>query len=154
MNRMVAVSPDQLTAVWPSIRAEVETIEAPDGFIPEDVYAMCKGGQAALILLEVDGVRVGWVVGRMIGTDLHIWMLKADNGYDVMRTFRPQLMDMARGANAKKITYGSTRKAWAKVSQEHRFKVRMIVYETDVEPPPAPELPAANDSNNSEVATQ
>jgi hypothetical protein len=140
MNAIIAVAPADLATVWPSIRDELETVEKPDGFISEDVYAMCKTGNAALFILNADEKRVGWMVLRLMQPDLHIWMVRADNGYDVMTTFRPQLMDMARGANAQKLTFGSTRKAWA--------KMRMIVYETNVEPfvpPPPPIPPAAND---------
>jgi hypothetical protein len=147
MNKIVAVAPADLATVWPLIREELDTVEKPDGFISEDVYAMCKTGNAAFFFLEVDDKRAGWMVLRLMQPDLHIWMVRADNGYDVMTTFRPQLMEMARGANAQKLTFGSTRKAWAKVASEHGFKMRMIVYEINVEPPPVPAMPPVNDAS-------
>lgn len=149
-NKLIAVAPADLATVWPSIRHEAETIEAPDGFIPEDAYAMCKSSQSTLFFLEVDDKRVGWMIARLSLPDLHIWMLKADAGYDVMRMFRDQLMELARGAKAVNLTYGSTRKAWAKVAVEHGFKIRMIVYATPVDPIKLPEI----ESNSSEVAAQ
>jgi hypothetical protein len=158
-KHLMAVAPDMLSVVWPQIREEVATIEAPDGFLPEDVYAMCKSNGATLFLLMVGEKRVGWMVCRLQVPDLHIWQLKADAGYDVMTTFRDQLMDLARHANATKVTYGSTRKAWAKVAPDHGFKMRMIVYETGVDPAPKSvdsnqqSLPL-DESNKSEVAPQ
>jgi hypothetical protein len=150
-KHLIAVAPAMLATAWPQIREEVATIEAPDGFLPEDVYAMCKTGGATLFFLMVGEKRVGWMVCRLQQPDLHIWQLKADNGYDVMTTFRDQLMDLARQAQATTVTYGSTRKAWAKVAQDHGFKMRMIVYETPVD---APKPPMSEESNNSEVAAQ
>lgn len=159
-KQLLAVAPAMLATVWPQIREEVVLIEAPDGFIPEDVYTMCKTGGATLFMLHVGEKRVGWMVCRLQQPDLHIWQLKADNGYDVMTTFRDQLMELARTAGATTITYGSTRKAWAKVAVNHGFKMRMIVYETPVDAPVQAQaqgdqqsLPQ-NQSNNSEVAPQ
>lgn len=156
MNKLLAVSPADITAIWPSVRADVASVEAPDGFIPEDAYAMCKSNAATLFLLEVDGKRVGFMIARLMLPDLHIWMLKADNGYDVMTSFRPELMELARNANANKLTYGSTRKAWAKVAPDHGFKMRMIVYEAPVDPAPEPvEIPSPlSGINSEEVAKQ
>jgi hypothetical protein len=130
---LLAIAPNDLSKAWPEIREDVASVEAPDGFIPEDVFAMCRQGAAALFFMFVDGKRVGYMVLRQVGTDLHIWQVKADNGYDVLTQFRPELMAVARGANCNKLTYGSTRGAWAKVSQKHGFKMRMVVYECGVE---------------------
>jgi len=134
LTNMRAIAPIDLSKVWPEIRHEVAEIEAPDGFIPEDAYAMCKSAQASLFFLEVEGKRVGWMICRLLGADLHIWMVRAETGYDVLHTFRGELMQLARSANATKLTYGSTRKAWAKVAPDHGFSIRMVVYECPVEP--------------------
>lgn len=151
MNQLVAVSPNDLPLIWPTIRDDVAQIEAPDGFIPEDVYLMCKTNSATLFLLKIDGEQVGFMVARLALPDLHIWLLKADAGYDVMHTFRRELMELAFQAKATKLTYGSTRKAWQKVSADHGFKLRMIVYECPVEVPPPLALPQIN---NTSVASE
>ena len=140
---LLAIAPNDLPKFWPEIREEVASIEAPDGFIPEDVYTMCRQGNATLFFMMIDGVRAGWMVIRVLGTDCHVWQVKAKMGYDVLRVFRPELMQLARGANCTQVTYGSTRNAWNKVAASHGFKVRMVVYESPIDPPPAP--PAAND---------
>lgn len=139
LKRLIAIQPNDLSLVWPEIRAEVATIETPDGLIPEDVFMACKSNNAVLFMLQVGEKRVGWMVVRNFGTDLHIWQLRADNGYEVMTSFRPQLMEIARNAGCTKITYGSTREAWNKVSKQHGFKIRMVVYECPVDPIPSPE---------------
>lgn len=138
MKKVIAVTPSELGAVWPTIREEVASIEAPDGCLPEDVYMMCKLGHASLFLLEVDEKRVGFAVIRLNLPDLHIWQLKAENGYEVMTQFRDELNQVAIGAGAKHITYGSSRKAWSQVAAKHGFKMRMVVYESNVSPPSAP----------------
>lgn len=141
-KQLIAIAPDNVSSVWHEIRDEVATIETPDGLIPEDVYFACKTNAAVLFFLMNEGKRVGWMVCRHIQPDLHIWQLKADAGYDVMTTFREELMSLARQAGAKKLTFGSTRKAWAKAAPEHGFKMRMIIYEATVDA----------SSNNSAVA--
>lgn len=164
-KHFVAVAPAELSTVWPQIRDEVSTIETPDGFIPEDVFTACKTNNSTLFFLMEGEKRVGWMVARLQLPDLHIWQLKADAEYDVMTTFRSQLMELARNAGATAITYGSTRKAWAKVAVQHGFKIRMIVYASPVDPDPAKipgQLPPADAavgnrellSNSTEVAPQ
>ena len=157
MKHLLAVSPAELTTVWPQIRDEAATIEAPDGFLPEDVYMACKTNNSTLFFLMDGEKRVGWMVARLQLPDLHIWQLKADAGYDVMTSYRSQLMELARNAQASTITFGSTLKAWAKVAPSHGFKLRMIVYACPVDappPPPAPLRPPVDESNKSEVAQE
>lgn len=134
-RKLTAVAPADLSRVWPEIRSEVASVESPDGFIPEDAYAMCKAGEAVLFLLSVDDERIGWMVLRLLGTDLHIWLLYARPGHDPMTVFRGDLMTLAKGANppARKLTFGSSRPAWGKVAPKHGFRVRNVVYECDVD---------------------
>lgn len=136
-RKLDAVLPVDLPRVWPLIRDEVATVEAPDGFIPEDVYALCRSGEAALFLLHIDGERIGWTVLRLLGTDLHIWLLYAKPGYDPMTVFRNDLMEIARGAKpnpARKLTFGSARRGWEKIASRHGFKVRHVTYECEIDP--------------------
>jgi len=146
-KQLMAIAPDDLPQYWPEIREEVATIETPDGLIPEDVYGACRQSNATLFFLLVDGTRIGFMVVRGFGTDMHIWQLYAKIGYDVLRMFRPELMELARMANAKKITYGSTRQGWNKVAAQHGFKVRMVIYEAPVDAAPTQ---AANDDGGAD----
>lgn len=133
-----AVVPENLAKAWAEIRAEVETIETPDGFIPEDVYCDIKVGQATLFFMYVDDKRVGWAVIKLLGRDLHLWQVHGDNGYEVLKTFRDEVMAVARTAKALEVTYGSSRGAWNKVAKDHGFKPRFVVYSCPVDPLPAP----------------
>lgn len=155
MNRLIAVAPADLYKVWPRLREAALTIESPEDLIPEDVYTACKTNGATLFLLESEGREVGFMVARLNLPDLHIWWLHAETGYDVMTSFREQLMELARGAQARNLTYGSQRKAWQKVSAQHGFKMRFVVYECPVEGPKLAPPPAANDdgADNDQHAT-
>lgn len=135
-RKLMAIPPADLAKVWPLIRDEVASVEAPDGFIPEDVYALCRSAEATLFVLLIDGERIGWTVLRLLGRDLHIWLLYAKAGFDPMTVFRPHLMDIARNATpqpALKLTFGSSRKGWFRVAPKHRFRVRQTTFECDVE---------------------
>ncbi|VVE57752.1 hypothetical protein [Pandoraea anhela] len=134
-RKLTAVAPTDLPRVWPEIRSEIASVESPDGFIPEDAYAACKAGDAVLFLLTVDGERIGWMVLRLLGADLHIWLLYASHGHDPMTVFRDDLMAIAKGSNppARKLTFGSSRRGWGKVAPKHGFRVRNVVYECDVD---------------------
>ena len=131
-----AIAPANFKVVWQEIKHEVASIKSPDGGIPEDVYFMCMKGDATLFLLFVDNERVGWVLLRLLGTDLHIWETYAKNGANVLEIFREDLMAVARQARATKLTFGSSRAAWQKVAISNGFKPRMTVYECDIDPMP------------------
>lgn len=132
-KEFIAIDPASLPKVWPLIRADVEGIDSPEEIIPEEVYCMIRMNQATLFMLHVKGERIGFIVVRLIAPDLHIWLLHAKNGFEVMKTFRPELMDIARRAGATKLTFGSRRKAWQEVAKEHGFSTRMITYESPVD---------------------
>jgi hypothetical protein len=136
-RKLEAIAPADLQRVWPLIRDEVAIVEAPDGFIPEDAYAMCRAGDATLFLLHVDDERIGWMVLRLLGRDLHIWLLYARPGFDPMSVFRDDLMMIARNATphpALKLTFGSSRRGWEKVAPRHGFRLRHVTFECDVDP--------------------
>ncbi|MBU9439998.1 hypothetical protein KTE49_20705 [Burkholderia multivorans] len=128
-RKLIAIQPQDLRDVWPSIREQMHSIKPGDGAIPEEVFAACVTGGALLFLLEIDGERVGWMVIRPLGRDFHIWLLWARNGFDVMSVFRADLMQMARTAGSRMLTFGSNRRGWERVTGYHGFKVRSIIYE-------------------------
>jgi hypothetical protein len=131
-RKLEAIAPKNLGAIWPSIRDEVMSIDSPD-CIAEDVYSECKANHASLFLIHVNGERIGWMVLKVIGgVDLHIWMLHAKNGYDVLTVFRDDLMDMAGKANVQALTFGTKRRGWDKVAPKHGFTVRSTIFECPV----------------------
>lgn len=132
-RELIIVQPHDLRDVWPAIREELLSMSPADGVIPEEVYMACAQGSAALCMLHVDGRRVGWMVLRHLTRDFHIWLLWAQNGYDVMAVFRADLMAMARAAGASVLTFGSSRRGWERVAGFHGFKVRSTVYECSID---------------------
>lgn len=135
-KKFEAIAPANFKAAWLRIKDEVASIKSPDGGIPEDVYHMCMKNDATLFLLYVDNERVGWLLLRLLGTDLHVWETYAKNGAHVLEVFRDELMNVARQAKATKITFGSNRAAWQKVAISNGFKPRMTIYECDIDPLP------------------
>lgn len=126
---MRPIAPADLTMAWPEIRFEISSIEAPDHFIPEDVYAACKSAEATLFFLFADERRIGWIVLKRLGSDLHIWLLYAKSGYDVMTLFKDDLVKIGHAANCKMVTFGTKRKGWERVAPKHDFVIRQTVYE-------------------------
>lgn len=130
-----AIPPQAVQSVWPLIKDDMAKIDNPDETPIEEVYYMLKTNMATLFMLHMKGERIGFVVLRVILPDLHIWLTHAKNGYDALKVFRPELMQVARNAGAKDVTFGSRRKAWQQVSGEHGFKTRSITYFCPVDPP-------------------
>lgn len=136
MRALIPVAPDGLGAVWPRLRAPLATIEAPDGWLPEDVYVTLKMGGATLYLIVIDDKEVGFLILRNVkdfdGARLHIWLLYANSDVDVMAEFSDQLDEIARGINASTITFGTTRRGWEKVAPRYHFSVRETIYQRKV----------------------
>jgi hypothetical protein len=128
-----AIQPGRLKDVWPTIRADVATTDAPDHVIPEEVYAMCFTNQATLFILKLDGEPIGHAVVRLMLPDLHLWQLHSKPGYDMLHLFKPELIELAKNVGARNITFGSARSAWRKTAEGLGFKPRMVVYELPVE---------------------
>jgi hypothetical protein len=132
-KEFIAVGPAGIEMTWPSIRDDLATIDNPDGTPLEEIYYMLKSNQATLFLLRMNGEQVGFVIVRLILPDLHLWLVKAKNGYDCMEVFRPEIMHIARNGGAKFVTFGSRRRAWQDVAKDHGFAVRTITYFCPVE---------------------
>jgi hypothetical protein len=138
MRALVPVAPNQLGAVWPRLRGPMAEIEAPDGWIAEDVYHALRNGAGTLYLVTIDDAEVGFVVLRAIndfdGQRLHVWLLHSRSDVDVMAEFSDELDNIARGINATTITFGTTRRGWAKVAPKYGFSVRETVYSRSLQP--------------------
>jgi hypothetical protein len=136
MRSLKPVAPAQIGAVWPRLRAPMSEIESPDGWLAEDVYCTLRQGGATLYLVEIEGEEVGFVVLRQIndfdGPRLHIWLLHSRSDVDVMAEFSDELDNIARHINASVITFGTTRRGWAKIAPRHRFTVRETVYQRKI----------------------
>lgn len=130
------LTPIELKAMWPRMREPVATLETPDGFIPEDVYLQCMTGDAVFGLLMADDFEMGFAVFKGIQDDLHIWQLKSFSSrsdVQIMKDFRPALMEWGKTIKKTYLTFGSTRPGWNKVAPAHGFKLRMAVFECPIE---------------------
>lgn len=136
MRSLKPVAPAQIGAVWPRLRTPMAEIESPDGWIVEDVYCTLRQGGASLYLVDIDGEEVGFVVLRQFndydGPRLHIWLLHSRSDVDVMAEFSDELDNIARQINASTITFGTTRRGWAKVAPRYHFSVRETVYQRKI----------------------
>lgn len=137
MRQLVPIAPQQLGAVWPRLREQVASEFSPsDGWLPEDVYMAIKLGGANLYLIQIDGVEAGFLVLRTIqdfdGPHLHIWLLYARSDVDVMAEFSDEIDLIAKGINASIVTFGTTRRGWAKVAPRYQFTQREVIYQREV----------------------
>lgn len=129
----VAVTPQQLEQTWALVKDDLAKVDNPDETPLEEIYFMLKTNQATLFLLYVKGEYIGFAVVRLILPDLHLWLVHAKNGFECLKVFRPEIMQLARNANAKMVTFGSRRRAWQEVSKDHGFNVRAIMYQCPVD---------------------
>lgn len=127
-KEFIAIPPVAISNVWSLIRDDLAAIDNPDETPVEEVYHMLRTNQATLFILHIEGKRIGFVILRAVLPDLHIWLCHAQNGYEVLRVFREELMNVARNAGAKDLTFGSRRKAWQEVAKAHGFSTRSITY--------------------------
>lgn len=103
-----------------------------DGWIPEDVYAICAAGHAALYVN--DGPWVGFAVLQVLpnytGRRLHAWVVHCVVDPD---QFIGRVRDIARAAGCQKITFSSPRKGWMRKRAERLgFAPTMVLFEQEV----------------------
>lgn len=132
-KEFIAIPPAGVANVWHLVRDEIASIDNPDETPIEEVYHMLKTNQATLFMLHIEGKRVGCCVLRAVLPDLHIWLVHAENGFEVLKVFRQELMQIGRNMGAKDLTFGSRRRAWQEVAKDHGFKTRSITYFCPVE---------------------
>lgn len=132
--QLIAINASEVRAVWPQYRGILETIPRPDGWMPEDIFALVMFGSATLFEIVEQGCTVGLLVLRVLnefdGNRLHIWALHATAApFDVMTRFSTELDDIGRRANCQRLTFESTRAGWAKVGPKHGFTVRSTIWQ-------------------------
>lgn len=125
----------KLREAWAFVRPALETVDRPDGWLPEDVYMTLRSNGASLYMIE-DGTghKAGFFILRLIhdfdGPRVHIWILYAvDADFDVMAEFSDALDNVAREAGAVRITFSTNRPGWHKRAPAYNFAPREITYE-------------------------
>ena len=106
--------------LWPWLRAGLlEVIERTSPtWLPEDVYADLKAGQASV--LTIDGERGFVIVKRLIdydGPSLFLWAMWGPGELAPMyEGIMAELDELARAAGCRRIRMMSPRKGWQKVA--------------------------------------
>jgi hypothetical protein len=136
--RFCLIEPGELRHAWAFVRPALDTLDRPDGWLPEDVYLLLRSNGATLYLIyDKTGSPAGFFILRLIqdfdGARVHIWILHAvDADFDVMAEFDDELQQLARRAGAVRLTFSTNRPGWHKVAPKYGFSPREITYEKPV----------------------
>ena len=129
---MIYVPPQDLHSTWNVIKPGLEQIlkKMPSEWIPEDVYSALQAGTSTLHLCYDSDSYEGFVVLTPMsdydGMTLFIWCGYSHCGNAIEKYF-PEIEDLARTMNAKRIRFASPRKGWAKT-----FSPKTVIYEKEV----------------------
>ena len=129
-----AVAIDELAEIWPKVRDPLDRLYRKvksDGWIPEDVYALCASNAATLYVNE--GVWIGFMVLQIIPRytkrSLHVWLLHVERAPE---EFMGELRELAKAHGCEKITFRSPRRGWERRAQDLGFKAVSTNYEQGV----------------------
>ena len=129
----ILIHPDSLRAVWPDVRAGLETMPKDD-WIVEDVYHAIKSGAAALYIGQNDSGFCGFLVlQKLLGEFsrdpiLHCWLAYNHGEGEIYDKALEFLKSQARQMGAKRLTFGSPRPGWGK-----RYACTTATYEIPLE---------------------
>lgn len=126
------VNPNHLSAVWGKVKPCIDEIlqrvnkrEQVEFWIPEDVYAAIKVGEAHLLMRDE-----GWIIFRIEADKytgirkFYVWMLYAyDNLVEnFLALGESELVDIARQYQCELIEFRAIRTGWLKVAPELGYK--------------------------------
>ena len=117
------VPPDDLQSCWSVVLPGLKLVhrKSKSNWIPEDVYAQLKAGQATLHLAYVEQDYAGFVIVSVQphwdGKNFHLWCGYSAGTHDVLEIFMPELERMARSIGAKRLTFWSPRKWDRRISK-------------------------------------
>lgn len=131
---MIAVPVHELPAIWPKVRPLLHRMAdriGTDGWIPEDVYAICAAGNASLYVNDGEwiGFAVLQVVPNYTGRRLHAWVVHCEADPE---PFMERVREIARKTGCQKITFASPRKGWERRCARLGFRPTMTMYEQEV----------------------
>ena len=112
------VRPEELHAAWQQVQRGVDrVIEATHAdWLREDLYVSLRQGVTQLYVGYVHQYYVGFVAvtptAGWTGPQWHIWAAFNRGERDVLQTFLPDLVALAKAAGAQKLTMSSPRKGW------------------------------------------
>lgn len=126
------ITPATLRQHWPRILSSLCVVRAKNNtdWIAEDVYHAIKSGESACHLAYDGEDYIGLLVTKLSTAEysgtrsLFVWIAHNAGSSDVLESGLPVLREMAKRANAQRITFGSPRPGWAK-----RFPLITAMYE-------------------------
>ena len=133
------IKPAQIRDHWPLIKEGLKKVESlSKEWLVEDVYMSLRMGTCNLHILTIDGEYKGFTVTQQqdsYGSPvLHVWMgYSTADDFDILKECLNEIKLWAKAIEAKKITFGSPRKGWAKQAIKLGFKASpLITYTMDL----------------------
>lgn len=127
------IKPGNLRDVWPQVKEGLEQVEkTTDAWITEDIYMALKMGTCNLHIGTVNGEYKGFLIlqkqDNYGSVSLHVWAGYSEGkDFNLLEQSTEQLIEWAQSVEAKKITFSSTRKGWAKQALKVGFKPSPLV---------------------------
>lgn len=129
----ILIHPAGLRAVWPDVRAGLDTMPKGD-WIPEDVFHAIKSGSVALYLGANESGYAGFFVMQQLTNEytneqyLHCWLAYNHGDAKVYDDAAEFMKSLAKQRGFKRLTFGSPRPGWGK-----RFACTTAIYEIPLE---------------------
>ena len=107
-----------------------------DGWIPEDVWMSLKQQTSFLYVAYVSGFYVGFVIvtpaNGWRAPLWHLWVLYNRGDRDVLETFLPDFIGMAKQRGVQRITMSSPRKGWERRAPQLGFVQGLTNYALEI----------------------
>ncbi len=130
------IPPHKLKETWPLVKEGVEKVSATcDEWIPEDMYWLIKNKVVSLHVVDSDGYAGFLITQKAESYDisLHVWAgYSARHDFNLLEQCTETLNEWAKTVGAKKITFATTRKGWARQALKLGFKPSLQTYERKV----------------------
>lgn len=136
MLEFVYINPIELHDYWKLIKPGLKKVEKyGDHWLPEDIYASLKAGQAHLHIGYVDADYVGFVITQQVqaydGPVLHIWGAYSE-GENLLGMGMGHFKEWAANMKARRITFDSPREGWKRVGAQLGFRPTLVKYELEL----------------------
>lgn len=132
------IPPAELYKWWEVVKPGLVEVQkyGRDGWLIEDVYLAIKNGASQLHI----GIREKYYRGFIVTTGLpgfrgpvlHIWATYTNSKEDEIGAFWESLIEMAKGAGFKRMTFHSPRKGWERRLSKYGFEPEQVIYTKEV----------------------
>ena len=129
------IKPGELRSVWAMIKPGIDKVaRTTDAWITEDIYVAIKTGAVNLHVVYQDGEYKGLTVTQQQDSygevTLHVWAAYSQgHDFNILEQSVEQFKEWGKAVNAKKITFSTNRKGWAKQALKLGYKPTLTTYE-------------------------